>query len=85
MRGRERDLLEEEEELVLPMIRERLALAQQLEIVRRLLLALETEDPTGVVTWLMHDLTDTERQTLLALTARLASTPSVPVAPVPAG
>jgi hypothetical protein len=75
------DHLEEEEELVLPMIRERLSLAQQLEMVRRLLLALETEDPTWVVTWLMHDLTDTERQTLLALTARLASTPPAPVAP----
>ena len=33
-----------------------------------------------VVTWLMHDLTDTERQTLLALTARLASTPPAPLA-----
>jgi len=75
------DHLEEEEELVLPMIRERLTSAQQLEMVRRLLLALETADPTWVVTWLMHDLTDTERQTLLALTARLASTPPAPVAP----
>jgi hypothetical protein len=74
------DHLEEEEELVLPMIRERLSLAQQLEMVRRLLLALETEDPTWVVTWLMHDLTDMERQTLLALTARLASTPPGPLA-----
>jgi hypothetical protein len=74
------DHLEEEEELVLPMMRERLAIAQQLEMVRRLLLALETEDPTWVVTWLMHDLTDTERQTLLALTARLASTPPAPLA-----
>jgi hypothetical protein len=44
------DHLEEEEELVLPMLRERLTIAQQLEIVRRLLLALETEDPTWVVT-----------------------------------
>ena len=76
------DHLEEEEELVLPMIRERFSLAQQLEMVRRLLLALETEDPTWVVTWLMHDLTDTERKTLLALTARLASTPPAPVAAV---
>src|SRR5262245_15202556 len=75
------DHLEEEEELVLPMIRERLSTAQQLEIVRRLLLALDTEDPTWVVTWLMQDLTDTERKTLLALTARLASTPPAPVAP----
>jgi len=75
------DHLEEEEELVLPMIRERIAIAQQIEIVRRLLLALDTEDPTWVVTWLMQDLTDMERKTLLALTARLASTPPAPVAP----
>ena len=75
------DHLEEEEELVLPMIRARIAIAQQIEIVRRLLLALDTEDPTWVVTWLMQDLTDTERKTLLALTARLASTPPAPVAP----
>jgi hypothetical protein len=78
------DHLEEEEELVLPTLRERLTIAQQLEIVRHLLLALETEDPTWVVTWLMHELTDTERQTLLALTARLASTPPPPVVPCPA-
>ncbi len=64
---------------------ERIAIAQQMEIVRCLLLALDTEDPTWVVTWLMQDLTDTERKTLLALTARLASTPPAPVAPVPAG
>lgn len=82
LRMDQEDHLEEEEELVLPMIRERLSITQQLEIVRRLLLAMETEDPTWVVTWLMHDLTDTERKTLLALTARLASTPPAPVAAV---
>jgi hypothetical protein len=82
LRVDQEDHLEEEEELVLPMIRERIPIAQQLEIVRRLLLALEAEDPTWVVTWLMQDLTDIERQTLLALTARLAGTPSAPVAVV---
>jgi hypothetical protein len=79
LRVDQEDHLEEEEELVLPMIRERISIAQQLEIVRRLLLALGAEDPTWVVTWLMQDLTDIERQTLLALTARLASTPSAPL------
>jgi hypothetical protein len=74
------DHLEEEEELVLPMIRERISLVHQVEIVRRLLLDLTAEDPTWVVTWLMEDLTDTERKTLLALTARLASTPPASVA-----
>jgi hypothetical protein len=84
LRIAQEDHLEEEEELVLPMMRERIAIAQQMEIVRRLLLALDTEDPTWVVTWLMQDLTDTERKTLLALTARLASTPPAPLALCPA-
>lgn len=69
------------EELLLPMIRERLSRIQQLEMVRRLLLELDRA-PTWVVTWRMHDLTDTERQTLLALTARLAGTPPAPVVAV---
>jgi len=74
LRIEQEDHLEEEEELVLPMIRARISIAQQIEMVRRLLLDLGTEDPTWVVNWLMQDLIDTERQTLLALTARLAST-----------
>jgi hypothetical protein len=75
------DHLEEEEELVLPMIRERLSAAQQFEIVQRLLCDPHAEDLTWVVTWLMHDLTETERHAVVALTARLASTPSETVAP----
>jgi hypothetical protein len=64
------DHLEEEEELVLPIIRERLSAAQQCEIVQRLLCDPHAEDPTWVVTWLRHELTETERHAVDALTAR---------------
>jgi hypothetical protein len=79
------DHLEEEEELVLPLIRARLSAAQQCEIVQRLLRDPQAEDQTWVVTWLMQDLTEIERHTVAALTAPLASTRSETVAPVPVG
>jgi hypothetical protein len=72
------DHLEEEEELVLPIIRERLSAAQQCEIVQRLLRDPQAADPTWVVTWLRHALTETERHAMGALTARWARTPSSP-------
>jgi hypothetical protein len=71
----------EEEDLVLPLIRERLSVAQQGEIVQHLLYDPQAEAPTWVVTWLRHDLTDTERHALVALTAPWVSTPSATVAP----
>ena len=64
------DHLEEEEELVLPIIRERLSATQQLAITQRLLFDLQTEDEGWVLAWLMQELTDTERDALTALTAR---------------
>jgi hypothetical protein len=75
----------EEEDLVLPIIRERLSAAQQCEIVQRLLRDPQAADPTWVVTWLRHALTETERHAVAAVTTRLASTSSATVAPVPAG
>jgi hypothetical protein len=69
------DHLEEEEELVLPIIRERLSAAQQLEIAQRLLLDPHTEDESWVVAWLMQELTEPERHALAALMARFASIP----------
>jgi hypothetical protein len=69
LRIAQEDHLEEEEELVLPLIRERLSATQQLEIVQRLLRDPQAEDPTWVVTWLRHELTETERHTVAALAA----------------
>src|SRR5207253_6310920 len=75
------DHLEEEEELVLPMIRERLSAAQQGEIMHRLLRDPQAADPTWVVTWLRHELTETECHLLGTVTARWAHTSSATVVP----
>jgi hypothetical protein len=69
LRIAQEDHLEEEEDLVLPIIRERLSVAQQGEIVQRLLHDPQAADPTWVVTWLRHALTETERHTVAALAA----------------
>src|SRR5215831_9462826 len=71
----------EEEDLVLPLIRERLSVAQHGEIVQHLLDDPQAEDPTWVVTWLRHARTETERPALVALRAPWVSTPSATVAP----
>lgn len=65
----------EEEELVLPIIRERISAAQQLEIALCLLLDPQTEDERWVVAWLMQELTEPECHALAALMARFASIP----------
>jgi hypothetical protein len=69
LRIAQEDHLEEEEDLVLPIIRERLSVAQQGEIVQRLLRDPQAADPTWVVTWLRHALTETERHAVAALAA----------------
>ena len=66
------DLLEDEEAFVLPVIRQCLSEAQQLEIVRRLLIAQRAENERWVLDWVARALTVTERQLLAALEARFA-------------
>lgn len=68
------DLLEEEEEVVLPMLRQ-LGQEQQLEMARRLLVDPESEDEGWMLHWVAQHLNDTERQTLADLVARFASPP----------
>jgi len=62
------DHLEEEEEFILPIIRERLSREDQVQMAARLLLDPEPE-MNWVIDWLKHDLTDVERQMLANLTA----------------
>ena len=64
------DLLEEEEEVLLPMIRLQMSEAQQLEIIQRLLFDPDSEDERWMLEWVAQHLTDTERQTLAELVAR---------------
>lgn len=70
------DHFEEEEELVLPIIRERLSASQQLAITQRLLLDPQTEDEKWVLAWLIQELTDAERHALAALVACFPNPPS---------
>jgi hemerythrin HHE cation binding domain-containing protein len=61
------DLLEKEEECVLPVIQQRLSTAQQLDLIRHLLLDEETEDQGDMPDWVAQDLTATEQQWLVDL------------------
>ena len=61
------DHLEEEEQFVLPLIRERLSEEQQLEIIRHLLLDDEADDPRWPVDWVSQNLTPGERDLLAQL------------------
>ena len=46
------DHLEEEEEFILPIVREELSTSQQLEIARNLLVDNESDDPRWIMNWL---------------------------------
>jgi hypothetical protein len=71
------DLLEEEEEVVLPMLRQHCGEAQQLEMVRRLLFDSESADERWMLNWVAQHLSAAERQTLANLVARLAAPPQM--------
>ena len=65
------DLLEEEEETVVPALRELISEEQQREMARRLLFDLDADEPFWVLDWVAEHLTDTERRTLADLAASL--------------
>lgn len=69
------DLLEEEEEVILPVIRQHISEEQQLEMARRLLLDLEGDDERWILDWVAQNVTDTERQVLAELVARFEVIP----------
>lgn len=69
------DLLEEEEECVLPVIRQRISVTQQLELIRRLLVDKEAEEQGDMLDWVAQDLTTTEQQWLAGLCTGHASGP----------
>jgi hypothetical protein len=73
------DLLEAEEEYVLPVLRQRLTTAQQLDIARHLLIDAEAQDQEEIVEWVEQDLTATEWQLFAELTTRLRGT--LPISP----
>ncbi len=64
------DLLEEEEENLLPLIRQEIGEAQQLEMARRLLVDFESDEPYWMLDWIAEQLNDRERQALAEFTVR---------------
>ena len=72
------DLLEEEEDTLLPMIRRQMRPEQQLAIARRLLLDSDSEDERWMLDWMEQHLSETERQVLASLVARFDDMDSSP-------
>lgn len=70
------DHLEEEEERVLPIIRQQFSQTQQREIAGRLLLDQEANEAQWVLEWLAPHITALEQQLLTDLTRRCALAPS---------
>src|SRR4029453_9281715 len=66
------DHLEDEEELILPILRQRLSEAQQLAIAGRLLFEQEAQNPRWILDWADPYVTHTEQRWLTGLTIRLA-------------
>jgi hypothetical protein len=69
------DLLEDEEEGVLPVLRQRLSETQQLEIMRHLLSDAEAEEGGAMLDWVAQDVTATEWQWLAHLAGRWEEKP----------
>jgi hypothetical protein len=64
------DLLEEEEDTLLPVIRRQMRPEQQLEIARRLLFDSDSEDARWMLDWMEQHLSEAERQALASLVMR---------------
>jgi hemerythrin-like domain-containing protein len=69
------ELLEEEEECVLPVIQQRISAAQQLDLIRHLLMDEEAEEQGDMLDWVAQDLTTTEQQWLADLCSGHAPEP----------
>ena len=64
------DLLDEEEERLLPVLRQHLGEAEQLAMARRLLFDPESEDEQWMLDWVAPHLTEAERHAMADLVAR---------------
>jgi hypothetical protein len=69
------DLLEEEEECVLPVIQQCMSTAQQLDLIRHLLMDEGAEEQGDMPDWVAQDLTTTEQQWLADLCSGHAPAP----------
>ena len=65
------DHFENEEAFVLPVVRERMTEAEELEVVRHLLMDEESDEPRWIIDWVGSDLTTGEQMLLGGLELRL--------------
>ena len=72
LRTMEYDHFENEEAFVLPLVRERLSQAQQLDVARRLIIEDEAEDPRWVIDWVVSELDQAGRDAIAGLASRFA-------------
>lgn len=70
LRIAQEDLLEEEEDQVLPLVRQHMSESQQLEVIRHLLIDDDAEDQREILNWVEQDLHPGERQLLTTLHSR---------------
>ena len=71
------DHFENEETVVLPLVRDGFSEQQQLEMVDRLLFDGNTDNPRWIIDWMASELPSTQRELLLDLEKRLAEVRSV--------
>ncbi len=75
LRVLEFDHFENEEAFVVPLVRDRMNEAQQLEMARRLLIDDRSEDSRWIIDWVQSELAPNERALLDALEARFSEVP----------
>ena len=71
LRVLEYDHFENEEAFVLPLVRDRMTEAEQLNVARHLLIDEESDDPRWIIDWVCSELTTGERMLLAGLELRL--------------
>ncbi|MDP7587473.1 MAG: hypothetical protein FI737_05195 [SAR202 cluster bacterium] len=71
LRVAQEDHLETEEAMVIPLLRENLSPACQLEVVGALLVDQDADDPHWVIEWISQDLTPKENELLLELESQI--------------
>ena len=69
------DHLEEEEEFVMPIVREQISQEQQMEIARRLVIDEDAEDRRWVLTWMAHALRPEDRHLVRDIRTRFSTAP----------
>ena len=73
LRVLEFDHFENEEEFVLPLVRDRFSTDQQLDLASRLLMGDEADDPRWIIDWVAREIDDEERKLLADLESKFTT------------